>query len=210
MRPAATWRPGCPMMSRLTWRATSLARSASQHLAITTTQPRAASSAKPRSHPIRFPQGFLIPEYHKMYWMGMTAPTPVPGGKFTSLDPYAVPSSKNPYVHWGTMQPGSITEPNSRFGGETCTVGNNSQTYANAWGWADAQCNLKIPSICIVRRGCPVPAARWPRSCSSTASRKQLTAPLARRRPALLRRPVHPHNPCCAQRPPPSRPPRTP
>jgi hypothetical protein len=100
-------------------------------------------------------QGFLIPDFHKFYWLGFTAATPVPGGKFTSLDPYAKPVGRNPYMHWGTMQPGSVPEPNNRNGGETCAIGNYSQTFANAWGWADTQCGHRIPSICIVRRGLP-------------------------------------------------------
>ena len=96
-------------------------------------------------------QGFLIPEFHKNYWAGMTTNKLAPDADFKMLDPYAKPG-KVPYKHWGVMQPGNVPEPNNRLGGESCAVANMSQSYANAWGWADAKCGDRYASICIIRR----------------------------------------------------------
>lgn len=101
--------------------------------------------------PLLSAQGFLIPDYHKAYWMGMTSATTAPQADFKLMDPYAKPG-KTVYKHWGTMQPGNIPEPNNRMGGEFCATGNYSQSYANAWGWSDTKCGERFPSICIVRR----------------------------------------------------------
>ncbi len=96
-------------------------------------------------------QGFLIPDFHKAYWVGLSSASLAPQADFKSMDPYAKPA-RNVYMHWGTMQPGNIREPNNRMGGENCATANYSQTFANAWGWSDTKCNERFPSICIVRR----------------------------------------------------------
>jgi hypothetical protein len=56
------------------------------------------------------------------------------------------------------MQPGAITEPNNITGTEMCGLGNYSQTYGSAWGWADADCSTRAPFICKVRPPLAAPA----------------------------------------------------
>lgn len=57
------------------------------------------------------------------------------------------PTNRN-YIHWGVYQPGSIAEPNSLVPGENCAVGNATQSYDNAFGWADANCAQQFAFMC--------------------------------------------------------------
>lgn len=53
--------------------------------------------------------------------------------------------------------PGRVPEPNELSKGlELCAVANASQTYSGAWGWADAACALRLPSVCEIRECCGV------------------------------------------------------
>jgi hypothetical protein len=45
--------------------------------------------------------------------------------------------------------PSRVPEPNNMSKGlELCAVANASQAYAGVWGWADAPCALRLPSVC--------------------------------------------------------------
>ncbi len=57
------------------------------------------------------------------------------------------PAAALGYQHWGA--PGTkAAEPNNRVPPELCVVANASQTYSDAWGWADTSCGGTFPFIC--------------------------------------------------------------
>jgi hypothetical protein len=92
-------------------------------------------------------KGMLFPTCHGSYWMGLHAPT---WPNFEWQDPTA-PDLTQPdaYRNWGTFVPSSFpSEPNQLFGDENCGVGNYSEAVNDAWGWADATCDLEFVSIC--------------------------------------------------------------
>jgi hypothetical protein len=114
-------------------------------------------------------EGVLMAAYHKAYWLGLVAiPPPAasvasarpssPGGQQTPfaswrwLD-FLPPPGRSTYQHWGTLTLAngkSRVEPNNLAPPEACAAANASQAYDDpaAWGWADANCALKLPSIC--------------------------------------------------------------
>jgi hypothetical protein len=58
------------------------------------------------------------------------------------------------YKHWGMYQPNNSPEPNNLDAPEDCVAGNFSEAFNGAWGWADVNCDLELPYICRVIRGC--------------------------------------------------------
>ncbi len=58
------------------------------------------------------------------------------------------------YKHWGMYQPINSPEPNNLNPPEDCVVGNVTEAFSGAWGWADVNCDLELPYICRVIRGC--------------------------------------------------------
>ena len=56
------------------------------------------------------------------------------------------------YLHWGRFREGNFLsqEPNNLTRAEFCGLGNASQAFGNAWGWADANCSMLAPFICEV------------------------------------------------------------
>jgi hypothetical protein len=96
-------------------------------------------------------QGFLMPVFHKNYWVGLKA-TSHPSFKW--MDPWAKGPSPSTYQHWGSD--GSSKEPNNQSPPEFCAVGNFTQRYDNVWGWADARCSGSYTSMCIIRPLCTV------------------------------------------------------
>ncbi len=96
-------------------------------------------------------QGFLMPVFHKNYWMGLRA-TNHPSFKW--MDPWAKGPNPSTYQHWGSD--GSSKEPNNQTPPEFCAVGNFTQRYDNVWGWADTRCSGSYTSMCIIRPLCTV------------------------------------------------------
>ncbi len=106
-------------------------------------------------------QGYLLPAYHKSYWLGLVADPPANQrqGPFSSwrwLD-YLPPPSKATYQHWGTLMMGngrSRPEPNNLVAPELCAAANASQAYdePSTWGWADANCTIRMPFMCKTLR----------------------------------------------------------
>jgi hypothetical protein len=95
-------------------------------------------------------QGFLLPGYHTAYWLGLVADRAL--GSWRWLDFLPAPSLRS-YQHWGsiTLATGrAVPEPNNLGPPETCAVANASQAFDEpaAWGWADANCGLRLPFIC--------------------------------------------------------------
>jgi hypothetical protein len=72
--------------------------------------------------------------------------------KFNWTEAGSKPPTGANYLHWGRYRSGSFLsqEPNNLTGVEFCGVGNASQTFTKAWGWADANCSLTLPFICKV------------------------------------------------------------
>lgn len=103
-------------------------------------------------------QGSLIPEFHTNYWYGLRATTLNPSANWKYLDPFSPDYfAKTSYKHWGTyVEPGMQPqdEPNNRFPAELCVAANATQTFGNAWGWADAQCGQQFAFMCRMRREC--------------------------------------------------------
>ncbi len=117
--------------------------------------------------------GWLLPTFHKNYWIGLNATTPasrdpagmVAGvlttsspGHFAWLDQSAGAPGQGAYTHWGRA--GGLPEPNNLRGSENCGLANASQTYGAAWGWSDSNCRISAPFICkSLREPC---ATIWP------------------------------------------------
>ncbi len=97
-------------------------------------------------------QGYLIPAYHRAYWMGLEA---ISRTRWQWLEP-SVPDLAGPgkvYTNWG-VSPDGRAEPNNRFPPENCGASNMSQLANGAGGWADANCQVKLPFICKMIREC--------------------------------------------------------
>jgi hypothetical protein len=118
-------------------------------------------------------QGYLLPSYHKNYWLGLTADDQ---RKWSWLDKTSFPSYGNSkYINWGVLQPGSIPEPNNAVDPpETCAVANFTMTPMNTNPyrafWADTSCYTNYISICrLSSKWRPLPAIgllpRLPSAC---------------------------------------------
>jgi hypothetical protein len=93
---------------------------------------------------------WLLPAWHKAYWIGLYSESPRTWPVFQWLDGAPAPTNTT-YRHWGMLTPQSLQEPNN-FGRkpELCAVANASQAFDSptAWGWADQNCLLKFPFMC--------------------------------------------------------------
>jgi hypothetical protein len=114
--------------------------------------------------------GWLLPTFHKTYWIGLNATTPgskdaagmVAGmlttaspGRFAWLDQSAGAPGNGSYTHWGRA--GGMPEPNNLRGSENCGMANASQSHGSAWGWSDTSCKISAPFICRSLREWPAP-----------------------------------------------------
>ena len=100
--------------------------------------------------------GFLLPKYHRYYWMGLRAVGPK---NFNWIDP-TMPklSAADSFRWWGMTKPDNLPEPNNYNGNELCAVGNFTEARKNVWGWADTGCTSQYVSICRMmgRRAAPI------------------------------------------------------
>ena len=81
-------------------------------------------------------QGYLLPKYHKSYWMGLRA-TQWPN--FAWIDNTV---NKTSYQHWGQYIEGELIQPEpNNF--ENCAGGNFTQSYGKAAGWDDQNCDTE-------------------------------------------------------------------
>lgn len=92
--------------------------------------------------------GYLLPNFHKHYWLGATA---VQWPKFNWTDIVVPPMDKG-YKHWGTLMPMGVREPYQVDPPETCAVANATQVYGNpiAWGWSDNKCSNQYYPMCRI------------------------------------------------------------
>ena len=96
--------------------------------------------------------GLLYPSHTPLYWMGLiSSPSTYP--KFRWSNALLPPPNRflGRYEHWGAYPFGQ--EPDNKTGADYCTVGNRTEAYSLAWGWADANCSMLLPSICRVDGG---------------------------------------------------------
>jgi hypothetical protein len=84
-------------------------------------------------------QGYLLPKYHRAYWLGLRA-TQWPS--FAWIDKTAATTN---YRNWGQHSDGSF-EPKDKL--RTCGAGNFSMVRQSAWGWAGESCNTALPFMC--------------------------------------------------------------
>jgi hypothetical protein len=96
--------------------------------------------------------GFLLPAYHRYYWMGLDSTTST-WPKFRWMDRSLPGPTDATYMHWG--RDGVVSEPNNATGSELCGVANVSQAYSGAWGWSDARCSMSAPFMCRAVGGSP-------------------------------------------------------
>jgi hypothetical protein len=89
--------------------------------------------------------GFMLPTFHKTYWLGLTTSA---WPKFGWIERNVPAPSVNTYQHWGKVQNG-LPEPNERAA--TCGVGNFTQLYGSASGWSDTRCDHTLISLCRVQ-----------------------------------------------------------
>lgn len=96
-------------------------------------------------------RGDLVPDVHRSYWMGLYASVLKPP-QFMWND---VLSGALNWTHWGTYtsEQGTFGEPNNLQGQENCGAANASQAYDSAFGWMDANCNIKMPFLCRLNSG---------------------------------------------------------
>ncbi len=109
--------------------------------------------------------GYLLPSFHKAYWLGLTAASSEAWPLFTWTD-QNVPGPMDHYTHWGTaiIEAWPTPEPNNQDFPENCATAIFAQAYGfpSAWGWGDANCNSKAAVMCRRLRGwpcCPNPYA---------------------------------------------------
>jgi hypothetical protein len=95
--------------------------------------------------------GYLLPSWHKHYWMGATTEQ-WPNFNWTDV---TLPAFNKGYRHWGTLQPQGIKEPFEADPPEGCMVANYTEVYGNptAWGWSDTKCNNKFMPMCRINSG---------------------------------------------------------
>jgi hypothetical protein len=112
--------------------------------------------------------GLLLPLFHKAYWIGAVIGDEDMWPNFRWLDSLPGPNASGVYQHWGYYMPQNIIEPNNMFGQENCGAANASQTYSDAWGWMDINCNIRMPFMCRLNSGrpsCSPSILRPPSSC---------------------------------------------
>ena len=132
--------------------------------ALCTLVSRLLAAPTPQVEAYYLDMGWLLPTFHKKYWLGLNATTLASSSPavrvagqlqttpaaFAWLDKTAPIPYGQAYQHWGRI--GSALEPNNLFGSENCGVGNASAAYALAWGWADLSCKVSAPFICKTQR----------------------------------------------------------
>ncbi len=94
------------------------------------------------------PQGYLLPSFHRYYWMGLNTSD---GRSWAQMDR----TINTTYRAWGVFKPGpgqpSSREPNNLVDPEYCAGGNYTELIsgkAPAWGWGDEQCTDLHPIMC--------------------------------------------------------------
>jgi hypothetical protein len=131
-------------------------------------------------------QGYLLPSFHRAYWMGYTNPskdgttwvwtdsslTTLNGTSGVQPDS-TISGDDSSYKHWGMLvqvvngASSSFSEPNNRGGSEFCAAANFSQAYGPgllpaAAGWADGSCSEQHVAMCKVPPGRRHPARGQP------------------------------------------------
>ncbi len=81
--------------------------------------------------------GFLLPDFHKVYWMGLDSNVK-DWPKFRWMDRAVPGPNDDTYRHWGKLLPDGVPEPNSKG---YCAVANFTTSYGGAAGWCDTDCN---------------------------------------------------------------------
>jgi hypothetical protein len=117
-------------------------------------------------------QGIMFPTYIKHYWIGLVANSTRFGNyNFAWSDPATPPPTTGSYIHWGRVRPSNLAlQPDNFYTMENCGVANYTETFVDAFGWSDCQCNLTAPFICRMSRepGCRAPRLRA--RCSAAAA----------------------------------------
>jgi hypothetical protein len=144
-------------------------------------------------------KGFLLPSFHKAYWMGYTNPirdgttwvwtdstlTALNGTGSGSGGTASASADGSTYKHWGTLVltvngvKSSYSEPNNRGGSEYCAVGDFTQAYGPGMlpavaGWADASCTDQHIAMCKVTQAAW--SLRVPMPCSHPALHKMASS----------------------------------
>jgi hypothetical protein len=92
--------------------------------------------------------GYLLPGYHRHYWLGATATT---WPKFNWTD-ITIPPMDKGYRHWGTLVPDGVKEPYQVEPPEFCAVANYTETYGKpcVFGWSDTGCGKQYYPMCRI------------------------------------------------------------
>jgi hypothetical protein len=112
--------------------------------------------------PARLPQGYLLPEWHKVYWIGLQSEV-LPN--FSWMDKLIPGPNATSYRQWGTFVEGATSETEPFGDMQTCAVANASQAFGSSatvqpWGWASEDCEALHPFLCRVTRKDPGIAKR--------------------------------------------------
>jgi hypothetical protein len=99
--------------------------------------------------------GYLYPEYNVFYWFGLVSNATVwPSFRWQDRS-FPAPNATS-YRNWGVLTVPqadgtaiAFPEPNRyQFPNEYCGGANATEMKMNAWGWADAFCDLNFTAIC--------------------------------------------------------------
>jgi hypothetical protein len=131
-------------------------------------------------------QGYLLPTFHKVYWIGLKSEV-LPA--FSWIDKLIPGPNATSYRQWGTYIEGSLTESEPYGDTETCAVSNATQAYGSTpavqpWGWASQDCEARHTYLCRQSREClwlPAAAAGMPGLHAGSAFCMQLALMLLRR-----------------------------
>lgn len=103
-------------------------------------------------------QGYLLPAFHKVYWLGLKSEV-LPA--FSWIDKLIPGPNATSYRQWGTYIEGSLTESEPYGDTETCAVANSTQAFGSTqavqpWGWASQDCEARHTYLCRQSRECMV------------------------------------------------------
>jgi hypothetical protein len=106
------------------------------------TRPPACAWAQVEVESFYITSGYLLPAFHKLYWMGLAA-TNRTWPSFKWMDRSLAPPSTSTYSHWGKTD--GLPEPNSM---SNCTAADASSSFGGAWGWNDVPCERRQAFVC--------------------------------------------------------------
>jgi hypothetical protein len=94
------------------------------------------------------PQGWLLPTYHRGYWIGLKAASP---RNFDWIDSTSIPALASGWKNWGPGQ------PDNSMSNELCASASYDMRAGSppTWGWQDVGCGMPLPLMCRMQKPQP-------------------------------------------------------